>query len=78
MTHKLPSIDIEKPGITAIYMKGYGDTTSMDGEGSCLAVDHEDGEPVRVLIYSDINQEDPTHIIDISVSLESNRKPEDS
>lgn len=58
---------------TAISLDGYGDHTSPDGHGYPLLLDYHEGK-LQILVWADINQEDPTHTIDLSGALESNRK----
>lgn len=61
-----------KYGIS-IAMPGFGDKTSSDGEGAPIYLDFCDGK-MQLLVWADINQEDPTHVIDMSGALESNRE----
>ncbi len=59
-----------------IKLTGYGDKYSRDGDGEPIAIDWQEGEPVRLLVWADINQDDPTHTIDLTGALESNRTEE--
>lgn len=52
---------------------GYGDCGTMPGYGSPLLIEIANDE-LRVVIFSDINQEDPTHIISMEGAKESCRK----
>lgn len=51
---------------------GYGDACSEDGMGDPIMIEVYDGQ-VRVILWSDINKEDPTHIINMEKSREDNR-----
>ena len=56
----------------ALSVKGYGDYTSKDGEGSIAILEIFEGE-LRLIVWADINQEDPTHIINLEQSKETYR-----
>ena len=56
-----------------ISFEGYGDCCSKDGYGEPVVIDYFD-EKLKVLVYSDINQEDPTHRVDLEGALENKRK----
>lgn len=51
---------------------GYGDKITKPGYGVPVVLEFYKGE-LRVVIWSDINQEDPTHIISLANARESNR-----
>ena len=56
-----------------IQPEGYGDHSSKDGEGSpALITLGEDGD-LELFVWSDINEEDATHVIDMEYARESNR-----
>ena len=57
-----------------IGFDGYGDANSSYGYSRPLHVEYYEGK-LRLLVWSDINQEEPTHVIDMCGALESNRKP---
>lgn len=59
-----------------VYPVGYGDSASPDGHGSPVMLELYDGE-LRAVIWSDINEGDPTHIISLEKALESNREVSD-
>lgn len=46
----------------AIHVEGYGEYSSQDDQGAPVYIEKYDGE-LRVLVYADINQEDPTHVV---------------
>ena len=52
--------------------EGSGDFGSGEGDGWPVLIEIYEGKP-RVIIWSDINQEDPTHEIDLSGALEVHR-----
>jgi len=56
-----------------LMVKGYGDAFSPDGYGAQLKVENEGGR-IRIIVWSDINNGDPTHIIWLDEALESQRK----
>lgn len=60
-------------GHMLINPKGYGDKVSKDGDGSPIMVEYYDGK-LRVLLWSDINMESPTHMITMEGAKESNRE----
>lgn len=47
-------------------------TGCYDGDYAPIVIEWYDGVP-RIIIWADINDQDPTHIIDMSKALESNR-----
>ena len=60
-----------------IKIDGYGDFGSADGYGEPIYLEHYDGKLV-LRVWADINQEDPTHTIDLSGALEAAREVEDA
>ena len=64
---------VEGPGFLEIQAVGYGEQTAADGQGSILALEVYQGG-LRVLIFSDINVEGPTHIIDLEGARENCRE----
>lgn len=48
-------------------------TGCYDGDYDPIVIEWYDGVP-RIIIWGDINDQDPTHIIDMSKALESARK----
>jgi len=51
---------------------GYGDCGSAEGHGWPIVIEYYEKD-VRVLVWADINQEDPTHVISLAKAEESNR-----
>ena len=60
-------------GQLLIALEGFGECTASDGKGTPIMLELLDGRP-RLLVWSDINQEDPTHVIDLSGASEDRRK----
>lgn len=56
-----------------IMPDGYGDCSSNNGHGCPIMLEVWEGE-LRVVVWSDINDEDPTHIISLEGARESLRK----
>ena len=63
------SVEVISEGV-AIRHAGTG---CNDGDYPPIIVEWWDGVP-RIVIWGDINDQDPTHIIDMSKALESNRR----
>lgn len=64
---RIGSNDIE------LYFSGYGVQTMEPGHGPPIHLEYYAGK-LMLRVWADINQEDPTHTIDLSGALESNRK----
>jgi hypothetical protein len=58
-----------------ICPEGYGEKSAKDGEGAPIMIEKYDGK-LRVIVWSDINLEDPTHTIEMEGAKEDNRKVE--
>jgi hypothetical protein len=71
---KLVSIRCES-GNDGVTVQHEG-TACQCGDFPPIFIEWYDGKP-RVLIWADINDEEPTHIIDMSGALESNRIPDE-
>ncbi|QIR16649.1 hypothetical protein [Shewanella aestuarii] len=56
----------------ALHFDGYSDFCSNDANGTPIYIEHFDNQ-LRVILYGDINQEDPTHIISLEGARISNR-----
>lgn len=52
---------------------GYGDCTSKKGYGCPVIIERWEGD-LRLVVWGDINKEDPTHIISLEGAKESLRK----
>jgi len=70
------NVECSTHGTLLVSPKGFGDCCSLDGHGTPIGIEVWEGE-LRVIIWADINQEDPTHIIPLTGALESRRKDED-
>ena len=68
------NIDINEQGIF-IGAKGYGEKSGNSPFATPIMVEYDHGE-LRVIAWSDINSEDPTHLIDMRKARESNRDEE--
>ena len=61
---------LDNGGGILVRIEGYGDKTSPKGEGCPIIIENWEGE-ARVVVWGDINKEDPTHLI----SLEGAKEP---
>jgi len=57
----------------ALRPEGYGEASAGDGSGFPVLIEKWDGE-LRVIVWADINRQDPTHIISLEGARESARK----
>ena len=67
---------LHRGGAVAVQPHGTG-TYASGCHGWPVAVEfdpEDEAQPPRVLIWADINQEDPTHIISLAQAMESTRK----
>jgi hypothetical protein len=70
----LNNVKISDSGeVLAIAPCGYGDHYSEDGTGSPILLEFVNGVP-RLLVWADINEGDPTHVIDLGGASESLRR----
>lgn len=60
-------------GKICIAVKGYGDSNSNDGKGIPIEIEKFDGR-LQVLVWGDINHEEPTDVINVEGARETNRK----
>ena len=67
------TVVIPRAGAVLLRPEGTGDFCSADGDGCPVLVEWGDRGP-RVIVWADINQEDPTHMIDLEEALESKRE----
>ena len=58
-----------------IGAEGYGEYAVPDGKGYPVVVEHYGGD-FRVLVWADINNPEPTHVISLECAKESAREPE--
>lgn len=73
---RLPIRVAVSPNGVSLYAEGYGDCTSAAGHGSPVFIELYRGE-LRLLVWSDINAEEPTHIIPLGGAREDRRLPDD-
>ncbi len=73
---KLPIRLAVSPNGVSLIAEGYGDSGSAEGHGTPVFIELYKGE-LRVLVWSDINKEDPTHIIPLGGAQEDRRQPDD-
>jgi len=71
--NKIPCSISSLNGKIYIKFKGYGDCSSKDGYGEPIVIDYFN-DTLKVLVWSDINKEDPTFSINLEGAKESNRK----
>ena len=58
-----------------LYFEDYGVAGALVGHGPPVIIEHWGGE-LRVIVWADINSEDPTHIISLEGAKETCRAPE--
>jgi hypothetical protein len=73
---KLPIRLTGSPHGICLFAESYGDKTTMPGHGTPVFIEMWRGE-LRVLVWADINREDPTHIISLAGAREDRRRPDD-
>jgi hypothetical protein len=56
----------------SIFPEGYGDFGSAEGHGCPVFLELHQGK-LRLIVFADINTEDPTHIIDLEGAREDRR-----
>lgn len=54
----------------SIFPQGYGDFASVEGHGCPVFLELHRGR-LRIVVSADIEQEDPTHVIDLEGARES-------
>ena len=55
-----------------VGFEGYGECAAADGYGRPVIIELYEGK-LRLLVWSDINREDPTHIIELNGAQEARR-----
>lgn len=58
-----------------IKPEGYGDFHSEDGNGTPILLEFWEGQ-LRLVVWADINSQDPTHVIDLEGAREDKRNDE--
>ena len=69
---KTITVEAESNGIS-IGFQGCGLHEVAPGFEGCVYVEFYDGKP-RVIVWGNINDPDPTHVIELDSALESNRQ----
>lgn len=67
------NIESDDNGVLYIEPEGYGDFYSNDGDGTPIMIEF-DTKGIRIVAWADINQQEPTHTIDMRNALETNRE----
>jgi len=70
--HRLTFTNCNGCGVL-LHVKGYGDKCSDNGKGYPVMIEVYEGK-LRVIIWADINEEEPTHTIELDGAMESKRK----
>ena len=60
-------------GNLCLRFNGYGDSSSEDGHGCPVMIEFYNNE-LRVVVWGNINEQDPTHIIPLTKAKESLRE----
>lgn len=61
------------PAYLELCPEGYGEKSSKDSQGSPVILEVHEGK-LRLIVFADINSEEPTHVIDLEGASESARK----
>ena len=64
------TISVGSEGEFVLSAEGYGDYHSLPGHGSPLVIENAAGY-LQLLVWADINDEEPSHIIPLDCALES-------
>jgi hypothetical protein len=65
----LPVRVVANESSISIFPQGYGDLGSTEGHGCPVFLELNEGR-LRLIVFADIKQEDPTHIIDLEGARE--------
>lgn len=65
------------PNGVSFYPDGYGHCGTAAGHGTPVFVELYKGE-LRVIVWADINREDPTHVISLTGAREDHRQPDET
>lgn len=68
----LPVRVVANESAVSIFPEGYGDFGSAEGHGCPVFLELHQGR-LRLVVFADINREDPTHIIDLEGAREDRR-----
>jgi hypothetical protein len=67
---------VASPHGISLFAEGYGDHPSEEGHGTPVYLELYEGE-LRLVVWADINVEEPTHIIVLGAAKERCRRPGD-
>ena len=68
----MTTITLEKDAV--VQVPRYGDCNSQDGKGIIAGFIFNDNNELFLYVWGDINEEDPTHIINLEDAREDRRK----
>jgi len=68
-TSSLPVRVVSNGSALSIFPQGYGDFASAEGNGCPVFLELFQGR-LRLIVFADIEQEDPTHVIDLEMARE--------
>lgn len=71
--NKIPVLIETITGSLFVRPKGMGENLMPEGFGYPIMLEYYEGS-IRLVVWSDINQEDPTHTISLDGAFESLRK----
>jgi hypothetical protein len=66
-----------RAGCISLHFPGFGDNASTDAAGEPFHIEYSKGIP-RVIVFGNINQEEPTHVISLTAAKLSDRKDDGS
>jgi hypothetical protein len=73
----LPVTVVATPRGVTLRFAGYGDHCSLPGDGEPLLVENRGGTPY-VVVWADINREEPTHLVSLEGAAEAAREEDDA
>lgn len=73
---RLPIRLAASPNGVSLYAEGHGNCGSAEGHGTPVFIELYRGE-LRLVVWSDINKEDPTYIIPLGGAREDRRQPDE-
>lgn len=73
---QIVDVDQGDPSGVFVFFPGYGDYCSADGSGCLACIEYRDGIP-HIIIWANINREDPTRTISLKGAALSRRQNEE-
>ncbi len=64
------------PQAITIGIEGYGECGSTDAAARPIYLEHHEGK-LTLYVWADINNEEPTHVIELAGAKHEHRKPDD-